>query len=273
MNDKAAVAMCDLTLGYQRHPAVHHVNCEIESGSLTALIGPNGAGKTTLLRSLAGELKPLGGSIVKKPRLQTAFLPQTHNIDFSVPMTVEETVAMGLWDQIGLLAAVGEDERRKIDSALEAVKLAPGDRRLLGKLSGGVLQRVLFARLMLREADLILLDEPFQAVDRGTIRDLFDVISRWHEDGKTVIISLHDLEIVRTFFPQAMLIARDLLAHGPSREIATLDNLERARGLCAGFDERARECEQETGTSKLSLSDKPGDHSHNISSTTSLHGR
>ena len=240
-----AVAMRDLTLGYQRHPAVHHVDCEIALGSLTALIGPNGAGKTTFLRGLAKELKPLGGSIFKKRSLKTVLLPQSHNIDFSVPITVEEAVAMGMWNQVGLLGAIGRNGRERIAAALEAVGLKSGDRRLLGELSCGVLQRVLFARLILRDADLILLDEPFQCIDSITVEDLLVVIDRWHEQGKTVIVSLHDLEITRSRFPRTIMLARELLEHGSSGETATPENLDRARQLCVRFDEHSKECKRQ----------------------------
>ena len=267
-NGNAAVVLSDLTLGYQRHPAVHHVDCEIEDGDLIALLGPNGAGKTTLLRGLAGNLNPLGGAITRRLPLKTALLPQQHDIDLSVPVTVTETVAMGMWDRIGLLGGIGRAESAEIEAALAAVKLDSDDRRLLGELSGGTLQRVLFARLMLRDADLILLDEPFQGVDSSTVGDLLDVIVRWHQQGKTVIVSLHDLEIARSHFPQALLLARDLLAHGECREIATVENIKRACKLCARFDEQAEEC-RKGHKDRLST---PGGHDHNVSSFTSLHG-
>ena len=268
-SDSAAIVIDDLTLGYQRHPAVHHVDCRIETGSLTALIGPNGAGKTTLLRGLAGELAPFTGQITSNSAGKTAFLPQMHNIDFAIPLSVEEAVAMGLWQRIGIEKGIGKHERQMIADALQAVKLRPGDRRQLGELSGGVLQRVLFARMMLRDADVILLDEPFQSVDERTTSDLLDVVVRWHEEGKTVIVSLHDLDLVRTRFPQAMLLARELLCHGPAAKIATVANLERARGMCAGFDEKAKVCEHK---SKMpGFAENPNERASGVSSP-SLYG-
>ncbi len=199
-----------------------------------------------MLRGIAGQLPLQGGKIEIASGTRIAFLPQRRNLDLAVPISVEDMVAMGLWEEIGPFGQVSAGHKRRIAQALGAVKLAAGDRRPLARLSGGVLQRVLFARLMLQNADLILLDEPFRAIDSRTVEDLLAVLAQWHAEGRTVLAALHDLEIVRARFPSAMLLARELLAHGASNEVATDANLERARQISIEFDEKADECERES---------------------------
>ena len=236
-----ALALRNLTLGYDRHPAVHHLDAQIAQGSLTAVVGPNGAGKSTLLKAITGALSPLEGRIdVKAGR--TAWLPQLAEVDRSFPLSVWDFVAMGLWARIGAFGSVRAADRVKVAEALAAVGLTGFDARSIGALSGGQMQRVMFARLLLQDADLILLDEPFTAIDARTVADLIGIIHRWHGEGRTVIAVLHDMETVRAHFPQTLLLAREKIAHGPTAEVLTAENLFRARQMCEAFDDRAAVC-------------------------------
>ena len=115
--------------------------------------------------------------------------------------------------------------------------------RLVGALSGGQFQRVLFARLLLQDASLILLDEPFRAVDAKTVADLIALILRWHGEGRTVIAALHDMEQVRAHFPATLLLAREVVAWGDTRKVLTPANLCEARQLVEAFDEHAEICD------------------------------
>lgn len=238
-----SVRLENVTLGYDRHPAVHHVSAALPAGSLTALVGPNGAGKSTLLKAIAGRMRPATGRILGvAPRRDVALLPQRSQIDCSFPLDVEDVVAMGLWREIGAFGAVRAAHRARVRQALAAVGLTGFEKRSIGALSGGQLQRVLFARLLLQDAALILLDEPFAAVDRRTVEDLLALIEGWHRDGRTVLVVLHDLEVVRRVFPRTLLIARELIAEGRTADVLTRANLARARAASEAFDEAAPVC-------------------------------
>jgi zinc/manganese transport system ATP-binding protein len=241
-----AIAFENLTLGYERHPAVHHLTGEIRKGELAALVGPNGAGKSTLLKGIMGELKPLDGSL----RLnaghvrEIAYLPQQIDVDRSFPISVFDCVAMGLWHDIGIWRGIGSAGKRAVLDALATVGLEDFGSRLLGTLSGGQFQRVLFARLLLQDASIILLDEPFRAVDTKTVNDLIALILRWHKEGRTIIAALHDLDQVRAYFPRTIVLARELVAWGDTDAVLSPDMLKRARQLCEAWDEDAAVCER-----------------------------
>lgn len=241
-----AIDFQDLTLGYDRHPAVHHLTGRIEPGALVAIVGPNGAGKSTLLKGVVGALKPLGGRIGLEgidPR-DIAYLPQLAEVDRSFPLAVYDFVAMGLWRKVGSFGGIGREERSRIQTAMQAVGLEGFERRPIGTLSGGQMQRTLFARLLLQDSSLILLDEPFNAIDANTAADLLALIRRWHEEKRTVVAVLHDMETVRRTFPEAMLIAREVVAWGPTAKALTPENLLAARRMIEAFDGGAAYCER-----------------------------
>ena len=234
----------DLTLGYDRHPAVHHLAGEVERGALLAVCGPNGAGKSTLLKGIAGVLRPIGGRIERtgcEPR-QIAYLPQAADIDRSFPISVFDMVAMGHWRSLGLFGGLGRARKQKVFDAIAAVGLTGFEDRTIGTLSGGQMQRMLFARLLLQDAPVILLDEPFTAIDARTMADLVDIVKRWHGENRTVIAVLHDFEMVREHFPQTLLLAREKVAWGDTRETLSAENLLRARRIVEAFDREALEC-------------------------------
>ena len=231
----------DLTLGYDRHPAVHHLSLNLDKGSLTAIVGPNGAGKSTLLKGLVGELSPLEGRIERSAQ-RLAYLPQLSEVDRSFPMSVGAFVAMGLWHRAGAFGRIGGEDTHAVSHALSAVGLNGFQNRPIAALSGGQMQRVLFARLLLQDADLILLDEPFTALDARTAGELLEVVKRWHGEGRTVLAVLHDLDAVRTHFPDTLLLARQKVAHGPTAQVLTAENLFRARQMSEAFNDNAPAC-------------------------------
>jgi len=229
-----AVVFRDLTLGYDRHPAVHRLRAEIADGSLTAIVGPNGAGKSTLLKGVIGTLAPLEGQVrfSMLGRDDIAYLPQQSDVDRSFPLSVIDLVAMGLWREIGSFGRLGRARRARVREAVSAVGLTGFEDRPIGSLSGGQMQRALFARLLLQDARLVLLDEPFTAIDARTMTDLIDVVRHWHGEGRTVLAVLHDYETVRAHFPRTLMLARELVAHGPTEEVLTAENQFRARQMC-----------------------------------------
>ncbi|MBC8012521.1 MAG: ABC transporter ATP-binding protein [Methyloceanibacter sp.] len=246
-NQEPAIIFCDLTLGYDRHPAVHHISGEVKRGALLAVVGPNGAGKSTLLKGIIGELKPLSGSLKRDGLKNIAYLPQQIEIDRSFPISVFDCVAMGLWREIGAWRGLDADREAEVAHALATVGLVDLAHRPVGALSGGQFQRVLFARLLLQDAALILLDEPFRAVDTKTVADLIALILRWQGEGRTVLAALHDIEQVRAHFPATLLLAREVVAWGETRRVLTPANLAKSRQLVEAFDEHAEVCERDEG--------------------------
>src|SRR4249920_3303961 len=234
----------DVTLGYDRHPAVHHLSGEVASGALLAVVGPNGAGKSTLFRGLAGSLKPLSGSIDLGGLdiRDIAYLPQSVDIDRSFPISVFDFVGTGLWRRTGFFGGMGRDARDRIAQALAAVGLSGFENRTIGTLSGGQMQRMLFARVLLQDARLIVLDEPFNAIDAKTSADLLALVRRWHGEGRTVLAALHDMELVRNHFPETLLLARGPVAWGATADVLTAENLLVARRMCEAFDDSAAAC-------------------------------
>jgi zinc/manganese transport system ATP-binding protein len=237
------VTIDNLTVSYRQHPALHHISGQFARGSLTAVIGPNGSGKSTLLKSVMGLLRPEGGRVsVQVPSARIAYLAQLTEIDRSFPMSVLDCVMLGCWSAVGAWGRVTPALLQRVQAAVVGVGLAGFEQRSVGSLSSGQLQRVLFARLMVQEADLILLDEPFNAMDSRTTEALLTLIHRWHAEGRTVVAVLHDDEQVRQHFPQAVLLARELVAWGDTALVLTEPNLRRARALAEAWDDTADIC-------------------------------
>ncbi len=234
----------NLTVAYERHPAVHHVSGAFHAGSLTAIAGPNGAGKSTLLKSIIGELRPSEGRIIHAlNRTDFGYLPQAADINRRFPISVLDTVMLGAWKSAGAFGRITTAQLEAGRHALSAVGLEGFEKRPIGSLSAGQFQRVLFARLLVQDAKVILLDEPFTAIDARTTRDLLDIVARWHGEGRTVIAVLHDFDQVRAHFPQTLLIARELVGWGATDDVMSSVNLLRARAMAERWDENSVICE------------------------------
>jgi zinc/manganese transport system ATP-binding protein len=234
MTMSAQLQFRDVTLGYDRHPAVHHLSGEVATGALLAVVGPNGAGKSTLFRGVVGILKPLAGSILTGgvAARNIAYLPQSADIDRSFPISVFDFVGTGLWRQTGFFGGVGKEARASVAQALAAVGLSGFENRGIGTLSGGQMQRMLFARVLLQDARLIVL------------------VERWHAEKRTVLAALHDMDLVRAHFPETLLLARGKVAWGATAEVLTSENLAEARRMCEAFDDSAAACVVDTDASK-----------------------
>jgi zinc/manganese transport system ATP-binding protein len=238
-----AIAFENLTIAYSRHPAVHHVSGALAHGSLTAIAGPNGAGKSTLLKAIMGELVPVEGAVRHGfQRADIGYLPQAAEIDRRFPISVLDTVMLGAWAKSGAFGRVSRADRDRGQHALETVGLKGFERRHIGALSAGQFQRALFARLLLQDARVILLDEPFTAIDARTTADLIGIVSGWHGEGRTVLAVLHDFEQVRAHFPQTLLLARQLIGWGPTHDVLCAENLVRARQMSERWDDTADIC-------------------------------
>jgi len=215
---------------------------DITLGDLTVVVGPNAAGKSTLLKALLGLAPHIEGRIESTAK-RIAYLPQQAEIDRSFPISVFDTVLLGRWSRFGGFGAAKHVDIHDAQHAIEAVGLSGFERRPIDTLSVGQFQRVLFARLLLQDADLVLLDEPFAAIDSKTVNDLMAVIQRWRAEQRTVIAVLHDLDQVRRDFPNTILMARELVDAGPTARVLSAENLLRARAMAEAWDERAGACE------------------------------
>lgn len=213
------VRLRGVTVRYGRRIALEAVSGEFTPGSLTAVVGANGAGKSTLLAAIAG-VKRLAGGVVDRPaRQRVAYLPQLAAIDRDYPLSVSELITLGAWREFGAFRAPGTALRARAAAAAETVGLAGRLGRPIGEMSVGELQRALFARLILQDAAVILLDEPFAAVDAQTMSVLLDQVTRWYQEGRTVIAVLHDLDLVQAHFPSTVVLARRCVAWGATEAV------------------------------------------------------
>jgi len=237
------VTLDNLTVSYRQHPALHHVSGQFAPGSLTAVIGPNGSGKSTLLKSIMALLPISGGKVtVSTPRTRIAYLPQQADIDRSFPIDVCDCVLLGCWPTVGAWGGVNQALLARVTTALRTVGLEGFEHRPIGALSSGQFQRVLFARVLVQDADLILLDEPFNAMDSKTTAALLALVQQWHQQQRTVIAVLHDDVQVREHFPQTLLLAREVVAWGDTAKVLTEPHLRQARAWAEAWDDTAEIC-------------------------------
>jgi len=237
------VRLENLTVHYRRHPALHHISGSFGAGSLTAVVGPNGAGKSTLLKAIAGLLPCAQGSLgVPVPRQRIAYLPQSCELDRGFPIDVRDCVLLGHWGHARAWGRVTTALLSRVDEALHAVGLDGFERRGIGTLSSGQLQRALFARLLVQDAELILLDEPFSAIDARTTTALLGLVRQWHQRRRTVIAVLHDEAQVHQHFPDTLLLARQVIAWGPTADVLTAPRQQQARAMAEAWDESAETC-------------------------------
>ncbi|MBV9201016.1 MAG: ATP-binding cassette domain-containing protein [Alphaproteobacteria bacterium] len=214
MQADGRVILNNVTVRYGRRIALEAVSGEFPAGSLTAVVGANGAGKSTLLAAIAGVVRLAGGTVNCAARQRLAYLPQLAAIDCDYPLTVAELIALGGWREFGAFRSPGAALRARAAAAAETVGLAGRLGRPIGEISVGELQRALFARLAVQDAAVILLDEPFAAIDAQTLPVLLDQVTRWHREGRTVIAVVHDLDLVQDRFPLTLVLAQRCIAWG-----------------------------------------------------------
>jgi zinc/manganese transport system ATP-binding protein len=236
---KVAVRLHELSVAWQGRVAVQPLNGVFRAACLSAIVGPNGAGKSSLLAALAGTALEVSGRVDRMDCQRMAVLPQANDLDRQFPLRVDEFVAMGLWAQMGWLGGLNLPLRSRLNQAMSSTGLEGMGHRLMGELSVGQRQRARFARLILQDASLILLDEPFNAVDTRTTTDLLSLLPCWRAQGRTVIAVLHELDHVRQCFDDVLLLARQAVAWGPPAQVLTPVNLQRARKVIESCDDTA----------------------------------
>ena len=213
------------------------------------MVGPNGAGKSTLFKGIVGVIKPFAGRI-ERGDVARRISPICRRPPRSTARSRSTSTTWWRWAcgaAPACSAASTAQARESIAQAIAGVGLTGFEDRAIGTLSGGQMQRMLFARLLLQDARVIVLDEPFNAVDAKTSADLFDLVRRWHGEHRTVLTAMHDIDFVRTHFPETLLLAREPVAWGRTSTVLTPENLLTARRMCEAFDEHAAECAAEGG--------------------------
>lgn len=225
------ISVRNLSVRYGDRYALESLTGEFGPASLTAVVGPNGAGKSSLLKALAGILRPAIGQVTCAAAEwhRLAYLPQRDELDRGFPITVAELVALGDWRDFGALRKPPRRLAASVYEAIAAVGLSSLADQQISELSVGQFQRALFARLLLQDADVILLDEPFASLDENTTQDLLPILQRWRTEGRSVVAVLHDLDQVRRYFPSTLLLARSPIAWGETSVSLSVDNLARAK--------------------------------------------
>lgn len=221
--------LADLSLIYGHNIAIEKIQWSIGRGDMWAIIGPNGGGKSTILKCICGLLRPTQGSIRTPIPSRISYLGQSFTADLSFPLTVLEAAAIGLYEQIGPFKAYSDAHIHKILESLKMVGLYPYKNSSLERLSGGQIQRLLFARLFLQQGQVILLDEPFANIDPGTVDDLMRLLLIWQKEGKTILVVTHDLDLVRRYFPQTLIVSQHVIDAGPTPKVLCKKNLFKAR--------------------------------------------
>jgi ABC-type Mn2+/Zn2+ transport system ATPase subunit len=216
----AALSAHRLGVRFDRYEALRDLTVTIPAGSSVAVLGPNGAGKSTLFRAAVGLVQPSSGSIAIASD-RTAFVPQQLDVERAFPVTATDVVRMGRYADIGWLGHFGARDHELVASSLRALDVERLASSRFGDLSGGERQRVLLAQAAAQEADLLLLDEPFTGVDRPTHVAARALLSRWRDQGRTVVVATHDLESAARDYDLVLCLNRRLIAFGPPAETCT----------------------------------------------------
>ena len=222
-----AIEIRNLTVAYGENIALENLNLDVEAGSLMALVGPNGAGKSTLIKTILKFLKQITGEI-KINGKTLAYVPQRNSVDWDFPTTLFDVVEMGCYGRVGLFKRVNKEEKQKVLKAIEQVGMLDFKDRQISELSGGQQQRAFIARALVQEADIYLMDEPFQGVDSTTEKSIVDILKKLKSEGKTLIVVHHDLQTVPTYFETVTFINKSVIASGKVKEVFTQENIDMA---------------------------------------------
>ena len=220
-----AIEIKNLTVAYGENIALEDLNLNIEVGSLMALVGPNGAGKSTLIKTILKFLKQITGEI-KINAKTLAYVPQRNSVDWDFPTTLFDVVEMGCYGRVGLFKRVSKEEKQKVLKAIEQVGMLEFKDRQISELSGGQQQRAFIARALVQEADIYLMDEPFQGVDSTTEKSIVEILKQLKAEGKTIIVVHHDLQTVATYFESVALINKAVIVSGKISEVFTQENID-----------------------------------------------
>jgi manganese/zinc/iron transport system ATP- binding protein len=240
-----ALEITDLTVAYGEKPVLWDIDLEVPAGTLLAIVGPNGAGKTTLIKSILGLVEPAAGQVrihgkaYSEQRHMVAYVPQRGSVDWDFPTSVLDVVMMGRYGALGWFRRPGQKERQLALEALDKVGMRAFADRQISQLSGGQQQRTFLARALIQDADVYLMDEPFQGVDATTERAIIALLQELRAAGKTVAVVHHDLQTVTEYFDWVMLLNVRRVAGGPVDEVFTDENLRQTYGGRVAFLSRS----------------------------------
>jgi len=231
-----SIEVHNLSVAYNRVPVLWDIDFELPKGQIIGIVGPNGSGKSTLLKAIMG-LIPLSSGFAKifdkeldLVRERVAYVPQRESVDWDFPATVEDVVRMGRYKKGKLFNRLSAIDKQLASEAIEKVKLTPYKDRQISQLSGGQQQRVFLARALAQGADMYVMDEPFVGVDVATEKTILELLITMKNEGKTVVIVHHDLQTVSDSFDYLVLLNTRLIAHGPTKDILTEENLQATYG-------------------------------------------
>lgn len=233
------ITLSDVTYGYSLKSAtVEGVNLTIRSGQFMGLLGPSGSGKTTLLKIITGLIKPWHGSITfgnnsatYSHKIIIGYVPQVESVDWNFPVTVREVVAMGIWNQSGFTPWLVKNAKEEIDNLLKSLGILEFGSRQISELSGGEQQRVFLARALIRNPDILLLDEPTSGVDYNTKEKILGNLNDLNLKGMTIILTTHDLSGMARRLPWVVCVNHSIIAEGRPEETLTETNLLKTYGL------------------------------------------
>lgn len=243
----AAIEVDDVSVRYDSVPALDGVTLAVEAGRVTGLIGMNGSGKSTLFKSITGVVKPGRGSVridgaapaLARRRGLLGYVPQSEDVDWTFPVSVRDVVMMGRYGRLGVLRSPRARDRAAVDEALERVELSDFADRQIGQLSGGQKKRAFVARALAQDARILLLDEPFAGVDKRSEGTIVQLLRGLAADGRTVLVSTHDLHALPALADEAVLLRHRVLFHGSVREALRPERLAQAFGLDLALEEEA----------------------------------
>lgn len=214
------ISVKNLTVSYQKKPAIKSINLKITEGSIVGIIGPNGAGKSTLIKAIlgllpydTGEVKIFGKNL-DESRKRISYIPQREQFDWDFPINVEDVVMMGRYSHLGMFSFPGKKDKEIVQEKIQKVGMQDFRSRQIRNLSGGQQQRIFLARALAQESDIYLMDEPFVGVDAKTERTIFDLMNELKEQNKTILVVHHDLGKVTEYFDKLILINQTLVAYG-----------------------------------------------------------
>lgn len=241
MEKNFAIQLEDITVAYRDKPVLWDIDLQVPAGVLMAIVGPNGAGKTTLIKAIMDLVRPAAGDIqvfgkpYSKQRTLVGYVPQRNSVDWDFPTTVLDVVMMGRYGTLGWFKRPGKKERELAIEALKKVGMEHFVDRQISQLSGGQQQRVFLARALVQEAEIYLMDEPFQGVDAITEHAIVIIMQELRKSGKTVIVVHHDLQTVSEYFDWVMLLNVRRIASGTVNDVFTDENLRLAYGGKVAF--------------------------------------
>ncbi len=234
--NEQSVEVHDLTVVYDRKPALWDIDFVLPKGKLIGVIGPNGSGKSTLIKSMMGIVPKSSGWVkifgenIDKVRHKVSYVPQRESVDWDFPTNVEDVVMMGRYGRKNLLKRATKGDHIIVEESLKKVGMWPFKDRQIAQLSGGQQQRVFMARALAEQAELYLMDEPFAGVDAATENSIFKVFQEIRDSGKTMMVVHHDLQSAAKYFDWIVLLNTRLVAYGPIQDVFTKEYMEEAYG-------------------------------------------